>query len=127
MPEWTTRQRTLSMLAFASIWFVWGSTFLVIRYAIHGIPPFLMCGFRLLSAGLVLLVWARLRGDAWPHVCERCPEVSRIARFRISEKPDRADPGGTEWTDGPSTLGTELHLMHTSPSSRGTGLHVTIM
>ena len=57
----------LLLLAFASIWFVWGSTFLVIRWAIDGIPPFLMCGVRLLSAGLVLLAWARLRGDAWPR------------------------------------------------------------
>lgn len=59
--------RTLLLLAFASIWFVWGSTFLVIRWAIDGIPPFLMCGIRLLSAGLALLVWARVRGDAWPQ------------------------------------------------------------
>jgi drug/metabolite transporter (DMT)-like permease len=39
----------------------------VIRYAIDGIPPLLMCGMRLLSAGLVLLVWARVRGDARPR------------------------------------------------------------
>lgn len=59
--------RLLLLLAFASIWFVWGSTFLVIRWAIDGIPPFLMCGLRLFSAGLVLLVWSRVRGDAWPR------------------------------------------------------------
>jgi len=67
VPDRPRGSRVLELLAFAGIWFVWGSTFLVIRYAIHGIPPFLMCGFRLLSAGLVLLVWARLRGDAWPR------------------------------------------------------------
>jgi len=59
--------RALDLLAFASIWLVWGSTFLVIRYAIAGIPPFLMCALRLLAAGAALLVWARLRGDAWPR------------------------------------------------------------
>ena len=67
MPDRPRGSRALVLLAFASIWFVWGSTFLVIRYAIDGIPPFLMCGMRLFSAGLVLLVWARLRGDAWPR------------------------------------------------------------
>ncbi len=67
MPDRPRGSRVLVLLAFASIWFVWGSTFLVIRYAIDGIPPFLMCGLRLLSAGLALLVWARVRGDAWPR------------------------------------------------------------
>src|SRR5262245_36568021 len=57
----------LSLLAFASIWFVWGSTFLAIRYAIDGIPPILMCGLRLLSAGVALLAWAKLTGVAWPR------------------------------------------------------------
>jgi drug/metabolite transporter (DMT)-like permease len=55
------------LLAFASIWFVWGSTFLVIRFAIADIPPLLMCGLRLASAGGMLLAWARLRGEAWPR------------------------------------------------------------
>ena len=59
--------RALELLAFASIWFVWGSTFLVIRYAIADIPAILMCGIRLFAAGALLLAWARVRGDAWPH------------------------------------------------------------
>jgi drug/metabolite transporter (DMT)-like permease len=67
VPDRPRGSRALILLAFASIWFVWGSTFLVIRYAIDGIPPLLMCGMRLLSAGLVLLVWAGLRGDARPR------------------------------------------------------------
>ena len=67
MPDHPRGSRALELLAFASIWFVWGSTFLVIRWAIDGIPPFLMCGLRLFSAGLALLVWAHVRGDAWPR------------------------------------------------------------
>jgi len=67
VPEHAARQRAISLLAFASIWLVWGSTFLVIRFAIAGIPPVLMCGLRLLTAGAALLVWARLRGVAWPR------------------------------------------------------------
>ena len=70
MPERTARERVLSLLAFASIWLVWGSTFLAIRVAIGGIPPVLMCAFRLLSAGLALVVWARLTGVAWPRGIE---------------------------------------------------------
>ena len=70
MPEATRGSRTLLLLAFASIWFVWGSTFLVIRFAIDGIPPILMCGLRLFAAGLALLVWARVSGQSWPRGVE---------------------------------------------------------
>jgi drug/metabolite transporter (DMT)-like permease len=70
VPERSARERTLSLLAFASIWFVWGSTFFAIRVAIGGIPPVLMCGLRLLSAGAALLLWARLTGVAWPRGVE---------------------------------------------------------
>lgn len=70
MPEALRSPRVLLLLAFASIWFVWGSTFLVIRWAIDGIPPILMCGVRLLAAGLVLLAWAKLTGQAMPRGSE---------------------------------------------------------
>ena len=58
------------LVAFAAIYFIWGSTFLAIRIAIDTIPPLLMCAARLLSAGALMLVWARLRGETWPHGIE---------------------------------------------------------
>jgi drug/metabolite transporter (DMT)-like permease len=67
VPDALRSPRALVLLAFASIWFVWGSTFLVIRHAIADIPPILMCGIRLASAGAMLLAWARLRGEPWPR------------------------------------------------------------
>ena len=54
------------LVAFASIYLIWGSTFLAIRIAIDTLPPLLMCAVRLLSAGLMLLVWARATGARWP-------------------------------------------------------------
>lgn len=53
-------------LAFATVYLVWGSTYLAIRYAIGSIPPFLMAGVRLLIAGGLLYVWARMRGAPPP-------------------------------------------------------------
>jgi drug/metabolite transporter (DMT)-like permease len=50
--------------AFIAIYFVWGTTYLAIKYAIETIPPFLMMGMRSLIAGSVLYTWGRLRGDA---------------------------------------------------------------
>ena len=50
--------------AFFAIYFVWGTTYLAIKYAVETIPPFLMMGMRSLSAGAALFTWGRLRGDA---------------------------------------------------------------
>lgn len=52
---------TRLVLAFACIYFIWGSTFLAIRYAIETIPPFLMAAARFLTAGFVLYAWVRIR------------------------------------------------------------------
>lgn len=79
MPEALRGPRALMLLAFASIWFVWGSTFLVIRVAIDGIPPILMCGIRLFAAGLALLAWAKASGLAMP----RGPELRNAALVGI--------------------------------------------
>ncbi|MEO5818116.1 MAG: EamA family transporter [Gemmatimonadaceae bacterium] len=47
--------------AFAAVYIIWGSTYLAIRFAVETLPPLLMAGARFLVAGLILLLWARLR------------------------------------------------------------------
>jgi drug/metabolite transporter (DMT)-like permease len=55
-----------TLLAFAIIYFVWGSTFLAIRIGVHEVPPFLLAALRFLIAGLVLYVWTIARGERSP-------------------------------------------------------------
>lgn len=50
----------------ATLYVVWSSTYLAIRYAIESIPPFYMAASRFLIAGLILYVWRRLKGDPPP-------------------------------------------------------------
>jgi drug/metabolite transporter (DMT)-like permease len=52
--------------AFASIYVIWGSTYLAIRYAIETIPPFVMGGTRFLVSGMLLYIWSRYRGAPKP-------------------------------------------------------------
>lgn len=54
------------MLAFATIYLVWGSTYLGIHIAVETMPPFLMAAARFLIAGGLLLTFLKLRGKAWP-------------------------------------------------------------
>jgi len=58
------------LLAFAIIYFVWGSTFLAIRVGVHEVPPFLLAGLRFAISGIVLFTWMRLRGTPSPGVRE---------------------------------------------------------
>jgi len=59
-PPWKT------LLAFAIIYFVWGSTFLAIRIGVHAVPPLLFAAMRFLVAGLVLFGWMVARGEPSP-------------------------------------------------------------
>jgi len=54
------------LLAFAVIYFVWGSTFLAIRVGVHEVPPFLLAAARFLVSGVVLFGWMRLKGTPSP-------------------------------------------------------------
>jgi drug/metabolite transporter (DMT)-like permease len=62
----TRATRGQIIAAFTSIYLVWGSTYLAIRYAIETIPPFVMGGTRFLISGVLLYVWARWRGAPSP-------------------------------------------------------------
>lgn len=50
-------------IALASVYVVWGSTYLAIRVAVRTMPPLLMASVRFLIAGGLLYVWAIRRGD----------------------------------------------------------------
>jgi len=54
------------LLAFAIIYFVWGSTFLAIRVGVREVPPFLLAAIRFVIAGLVLYGWMLLQGERSP-------------------------------------------------------------
>ena len=52
-----------TVLAFAAVYILWGSTYLAIRLAIDTLPPFLMTGTRFTLGGLILFTWAYLKGE----------------------------------------------------------------
>jgi drug/metabolite transporter (DMT)-like permease len=53
-------------VALATLYVVWGSTYLGIVVAIRDLPPFLMLAIRFLIAGALLYTWAVLRGAKAP-------------------------------------------------------------
>jgi len=55
------------LLAFAIIYFVWGSTYLAIRVGVREVPPFLLAAMRFLLAGALLYAWLVARGERSPR------------------------------------------------------------
>lgn len=62
--------RAKLLLAFAAVYFIWGSTYLAIRFAIETVPPFLVGGSRFVMAGALMYGWLRVRGAARPSMTE---------------------------------------------------------
>src|ERR1700693_523534 len=59
-PAWKT------LLAFAIIYIVWGTTYLAIRVGVAEVPPFLLAGMRFLIAGGVIYAWMIAHGEPSP-------------------------------------------------------------
>src|ERR1019366_3779741 len=53
-------------LAFFAIYVLWGTTFLAIRIAVEELPPLFAAGARFFTAGVLLYVFMRLKGEARP-------------------------------------------------------------
>lgn len=56
----------LILACLAATWFIWGSTYLAIKWALISFPPFHQMGTRFLVAGVLLAGWVRWRGGRWP-------------------------------------------------------------
>src|SRR6202034_3012855 len=63
-PTWKT------VLAFAIIYFVWGSTYLAVRVGVREVPPLILAAMRFSVAGLVLFGWLLARGERAPSLRE---------------------------------------------------------
>jgi drug/metabolite transporter (DMT)-like permease len=67
MEATTDRPAWKTLLAFAIIYFVWGSTFLAIRIGVHEVPPLLLAAMRFAVAGAVLFGWMLAKGERLPN------------------------------------------------------------
>lgn len=61
-----TRRRLITLLAFTTVYLVWGSSYLAIRVGVQELPPALFAGSRFILAGFLLGAYARFTGQAFP-------------------------------------------------------------
>lgn len=101
--------RLTVVAAFATIYVVWGSTYLAIAYAVETMPPFTTMAARMLVAGGVLYGWARWRGAAGLSVREwRWSAVTGAMLFL-------GGYGALAWAEQHIASGTAALLGTTSP------------
>ena len=55
--------RLLVIVAFATVYIVWGSTYYFIQVAVRSIPPMLLGAMRFLASGVLMLAWCLARGE----------------------------------------------------------------
>jgi drug/metabolite transporter (DMT)-like permease len=60
------RKRLLIILSLLSLYFLWGGTYLAMRIALQGFPPFILAGVRQLTAGILLFLFLWLRNHELP-------------------------------------------------------------
>jgi drug/metabolite transporter (DMT)-like permease len=80
MPQAQRQHRFAVILAFALVYFFWGSTYLGIDIAVEHIPPALMCGMRFLIAGGFMLAYCGLRER---KIAYRPRQLARMAMVGV--------------------------------------------
>ncbi len=95
--------------AMISVYIVWGSTYLAIRFAIETIPPFLMAGIRFLIAGSMLVLWRFIRGDSAPSL-RQWRSATMIGIFLLV-----GGNGGVVWSEQRVPSGIAALLVGAAP------------
>jgi drug/metabolite transporter (DMT)-like permease len=65
-PVTPARNRLLILLSLLALYLLWGGTYLGMRIALEGFPPFFVAAFRQFTAGVILFFFLRMRGVPSP-------------------------------------------------------------
>jgi drug/metabolite transporter (DMT)-like permease len=96
-------------IAIISVYVVWGSTYLAIRFAVQTMPPFLMAGVRFLISGSLLYLVRRAWGDPKPTLQE-WRSASIIGIFLLV-----GGNGGVVWAEQWVVSGVAALFVATAP------------
>ena len=107
VPPSPSRLKVLT--AFLTIYIVWGSTYLFIRFGVETIPPFMMAATRFLLAGAIMFLWSRSRGEPMPTASHwRSGAIIGGLLLVVGN-------GGVTWAERSIPSGVTALLIATSP------------
>jgi drug/metabolite transporter (DMT)-like permease len=99
------------VLALATVYIVWGSTYLAMAVADRTIPPMLMLSVRFLLAGTLVFVWARRRGEPSGPLGPRQWRAAALVGLALLV----LDTGGVAWAVQRVPSGTAALLVASVP------------
>jgi drug/metabolite transporter (DMT)-like permease len=99
-------------IALATIYVVWGSTFVALAIAVRDLPPFLAMALRHLTAGAILLAYALPRGD---RSSDRIGRRQVAAAFVFGGLLFVAGHGGLAWAQQTVPAGVAALLVGSIP------------
>jgi drug/metabolite transporter (DMT)-like permease len=103
-PVWKT------LLAFAILYLVWGSTYFAIRVGVQEVPPFLFAAMRFSIAGLVLYGWMTAQGEPSPSGIQWASTSLLAILFFV------LDYGLVYWAEQRVPSGIAAVMMATTPA-----------
>jgi drug/metabolite transporter (DMT)-like permease len=95
--------------ALITVYIVWGSTYLAIRFAIETMPPFLMAATRFIIAGAILYTWQRLAKNPAPTK-KQWRSAAVVGLFLLL-----GGNGGVVWAEQHIPSGIAALLVGTAP------------
>lgn len=120
-------EKGLAYLAFATVCFVWGTTYLAIRVAIETLPVFLFPGLRFTIAGVILMTIRLILKDPLPRTVAEWGNLALIGILMIG-----VGNVAVVWAEHSVTSGFAALLVATAPfwmafmeTFRATGERVT--
>jgi drug/metabolite transporter (DMT)-like permease len=99
-----------TLLAFAILYLVWGSTYFAIRVGVREVPPFLFAAMRFLIAGLVLYGWIIANGEPSPSGVQWASASLLAILFFV------LDYGLVYWAEQRVPSGIAAVMMATTPA-----------
>lgn len=79
-----TAWRLRAAVAFALVYLIWGSTYAAIRVGVAELPPALFAGARFVAAGVLLALYARLRGQKFPRGWREWRTIAVVGVFMLA-------------------------------------------
>jgi drug/metabolite transporter (DMT)-like permease len=76
-------KNTKPLLAYLAVSFIWGSTYIAIRVGVMDLPPLLFASSRVLIAGIILAIFAKLKGYSFPSNFKDIGKISTVGLLML--------------------------------------------
>ncbi|MCK5128469.1 MAG: EamA family transporter [Clostridiales bacterium] len=78
------KDNTKALLAYLAVCFFWGSTYIAMKIGVKDLPPLLFSSSRLLIAGSIMLIYAKIKGLPFPKGIGETAKISLVGFLMLT-------------------------------------------